>query len=285
MPMNPFRQLLRAHTHQPPLGTWIMAASPIVAEAVGHAGFAWGVVDMEHTPLDSMDLVHMLQAIAGTKMVPVTRVPWNDSVTVKRVLDAGAQTLLFPFVQNAEEARAAVAATRYPPEGIRGMAGMSRASRFGTAPNHFQMANKQVAVIVQLESPQAVAELEAIAAVPGVDALFLGPADLSGAMGHVGQLTHPEVMEVMTQCVRRAKAAGKPVGTVGGSPETVAQYRAAGFDFVAIGSDLGLLMRAAQGAINALQTPAEEHAHSLDHGTAQVTPAPATKVARQDSGY
>jgi 2-keto-3-deoxy-L-rhamnonate aldolase RhmA len=293
--MNPFRQLLRAHTQTPPIGTWIMSASPLVAEAIGHAGFQWGVVDMEHTPLDMMDVIALLQAVAGTKMIPVTRVPWNDSVTVKRVLDAGAQTLLFPFIQNADEARAAVAATRYPPEGIRGMAGMSRASKFGTAPDHFRLANKQVGVIVQIETPQAVEQLEAIAAVPGVDALFIGPGDLSGAMGFVGQLTHPAVMDVMTQCVRRAKAVGKPIGTVGGTPEVVAQYRAAGFDYLAIASDLGLLMRAANSAVAALQTPADDHTHSLDEGTREGDAAAAAKVAAgkknaagaalQSSGY
>ena len=263
MTSNPFRQLLHRGGHQAPLGSWVMSASPIVAEAMGHAGFDWSVVDMEHSPLDLMAVVHMLQAIAGTPMVPVLRVPWNDTVNIKRVLDAGAQTLLVPFVQNAEEARRAAAAVRYPPQGIRGMAGMSRGSKFGTAPDYFNTANEGISVIVQLETPQAVDQLEAIAAVDGVDALFLGPADLSGAMGHIGKLTHPAVMDVMAQAVRRCKAAGKPVGTVGGTPEVVGQYRAMGFDFVAIASDLGLLMRAAQGAIAALRSQAAESAHGL----------------------
>ena len=251
--MNPFRQLLENAGSQAPLGTWVMSASPIVAEAVGCAGFEWGVIDMEHTPLDMMDIVHLMQAVGNTKMLPVLRVPWNDTVTVKRVLDAGAATLLFPFVQNAAEAQRAVAATRYPPEGVRGMAGMSRGSRFGTVPNYYQTANANIGVIVQLETPAAMNELEAIAAVPGVDALFLGPADLSGAMGHVGQLTHPEVMAAMAQAVTRCHALGKPVGTVGGTVEVVQQYRAMGFDYVAVASDLGLLMRGALAAVAALR--------------------------------
>ena len=147
------------------------------------------------------------------------------------------------------------------------MAGMSRGSKFGTAPDYFNTANAGVSVIVQLETPQAVEQLEAIAAVDGVDALFLGPADLSGAMGLVGKLTHPAVMDVMGQAVRRCKAAGKPVGTVGGTAEVVAQYRAMGFDFVAIASDLGLLMRAAQGAITAMRSQNTEHVHDLSSGT------------------
>jgi len=266
--MNPFRQLLLAHGSKAPIGTWVMSASPIVAEAVGTAGFDWGVLDMEHTPLDVMDLVHLLQAVGNTKMVPVVRVPWNDAVTVKRVLDAGAQTVLFPFIQNADEAARAVAATRYPPEGVRGMAGMSRASRFGTTPDYLKVANGMTGVVVQLETPLAIAHLEEIAAVPGVDALFVGPADLSGAMGHVGQLTHPDVMAAMGNAAERARAIGKPIGTVGGTPETVTRYRAMGYDYVAIASDLGLLMRGAQAAVQALRNAGgRAHVHTLVEGT------------------
>lgn len=248
---NPFRQMMKS-IDGPPLGGWLMAGSPLVAEAMGHAGFAWSVVDMEHSPLDLGSLVSLLQAVAGTPMLPITRVPWNDTVMIKRVLDAGARTLLVPFVQDADEARAAVAATRYPPEGVRGMAAMSRGSRFNTIPDWFKVANGAMSVIVQLESPQAVANLEAICAVPGVDAVFLGPADLSGAMGHVGQLDHPEVQAVMADVARRAHACGKWAGTVMGTPELVRAARGMGYDFVGIASDLGLLMRAATGAVKEL---------------------------------
>ena len=265
--MNAFRRLLASAGAQPPLGTWIVSASPIVAEAIGCAGFDWAVVDMEHTPMDMMDVVHLLQAVAGTRTVPIVRLPWNDTVTVKRALDAGAQTLLFPFVQSAEEAKRAVASTRYPPDGVRGMAGMSRGSRFGTAPDHFRAANRQIGVVVQLETPAALDDIEAIAAVDGVDAIFLGPADLSGAMGLVGQFTHPAVMDLMSKAARRCKALGKPIGTIGSTPEVVAQYRAAGFNFVAIDSDLGLLMRAARAAVAALRTPGGDHVHTLAGGT------------------
>jgi len=266
--VNPFNQLLRAHGARSPIGTWVMSASPLVAEAVGLAGFDWGVLDMEHTPLDLMDLVHLLQAVGNTKMVPVVRVPWNDVVTVKRVLDAGAQTLMFPFVQNATEAAQAVAATRYPPEGVRGMAEMSRASRFGTTPDYLRTANRHIGVVVQLETPQAIARLEEIASVPGVDALFVGPADLSAAMGHVGNPMHPSVMTLMTEAARRARALGKPIGTLGGNPEVVTRYRAAGFDFIAVSSDLGLLMRGAQAAVQALSHATEKtQVHTLAEGT------------------
>lgn len=267
--MNAFRQLLKSSGAHPPVGTWISSASPIVAEAIGCAGFDWGLVDMEHAPLDVMGVVQLLQALSGTKMMPVVRVPWNDMVVVKRVLDAGATTLMFPFVQNADEARRAVAATRYPPDGVRGMAGTSRATRYGTTPNYFRSANQNIGVIVQIETPQAIDQIDAIAGVAGVDAMFIGPADLSAAIGHIGQLTHPAVMDLMGRAVQRCKAAGTPIGTLGSSPEAVAQYRAIGFDFVAVSSDIGFIMRGAQAAIAALRTPGDEHVHTLADGTRQ----------------
>ena len=266
--MNAFRQLLQSSGSQPPIGSWVSSASPIVAEAMGLAGFEWGVLDMEHAPVDMMQLVHLLQALGNTKMVPVVRVPWNDAVTVKRVLDAGATTVLFPFVQNADEARRAVAATRYPPAGQRGMSGMSRGARFGTVPNYLKTADAGMGVIVQLETPQALAQLEAIATVEGVDAIFIGPADLSASMGHVGQFTHPAVMQAMADAARRCKRLGKPIGTVGGTPDTVTQYRALGYDFLAVSSDMGLLMSGALAAVRALHGRHDEaHVHSLQTGT------------------
>lgn len=251
--MNAFRQMLAQHPGQAPLGTWIMSASPLVTEASGHAGFDWAVLDMEHTPLDMGSLVQLLQATLGSPMLPIVRIPWNDSVSVKRVLDAGATTVLFPFVQDEHEAARAVAATRYPPEGVRGMAGMSRASKFGTVPDYLQTANAGQGVIVQLETPQAMDRLEAIAAVPGVDALFIGPADLSATMGLPGQLQHPSVVAAMERAAARAHAAGCAIGTVMGTVERVQHYRAAGYDFVGLASDLGLYMRAATAALAQLR--------------------------------
>lgn len=266
--MNAFRQLLRAAGSKPPIGTWISSASPIVAEAIGHAGFDWGVVDMEHAPLDLMGVVHLLQALGNTKMLSIVRVPWNDAVVVKRVLDAGASTLLFPFVQDAAEAARAVAATRYPPAGQRGMSGMSRASKFGTVPNYLKSADAGIGVILQLETPQALARLEEITNVDGVDAIFIGPADLSASMGHVGQFTHPAVMQAMADAARRCKELGKPIGTVGATPDVVTQYRALGYDYLAVSSDMGLLMSGALAAVRALRGMADEsHVHTLHAGT------------------
>jgi 2-keto-3-deoxy-L-rhamnonate aldolase RhmA len=266
--MNAFRQLLMSAGAQPTLGTWIVSASPIVAEAMGHAGFEWGVIDMEHTPLDMMGVVHLLQAVGNTRMVPLVRVPWNDAVTVKRVLDAGATTLLVPFVQNADEARRAVAATRYPPAGIRGMAGMSRASKFGTTPNYLKNADQGMGVVVQLETEAAMRALDSIAAVDGIDALFIGPSDLAGSMGYPGQPLHPAVVELTTQAVQRCRTLGKPIGTLGATPDQVVHYRAMGFNYLAVSSDLGLLMRGATSTLQSLRTQEGTlHVHTLATGT------------------
>jgi 2-keto-3-deoxy-L-rhamnonate aldolase RhmA len=267
--VNPFRQLIKAAGAQPPIGTWILSASPIVTEAVGMAGFDWGVLDMEHSPAGVSDVVQMLQAVGNTKMVPVVRVPWNDAVMVKRVLDAGATTVMFPFVQDAAEAAAAVAATRYPPNGVRGMVGISRATRFGTVPDYVAQADRSMGVIVQLETPQALERIDEIAAVPGVDALFVGPADLAAAMGHPGRAMHPSVLDAMARAARRGGQLGKPVGTIGNTVREVAQYRATGFHFVALGSDLGLFMSGAQAELRALrrQPGDADDVHTLSEGT------------------
>jgi len=253
---NPFKTLLARKDFPAgyPVGTFAMAASPLVAEALGCIGFDWAVVDMEHTPLDLDSLVRMLQAVAGTPMVPITRVPWNDAVMVKRVLDAGAQTLMFPFVQNAEEARRAVAACKYTPQGVRGMAAMSRASRFGTVPDYFKVANNAISVVVQIETPDALAEVDGISSTEGVDSVFLGPGDLSAAMGHVGNLMHPDVVAAMAKAVERCHDAGKPVGSVAGTPEAVAVYRGIGIDYVACASDLALMMRQCAAILSSIRS-------------------------------
>nr|WP_297357530.1 aldolase/citrate lyase family protein [uncultured Caldimonas sp.] len=265
--MNPFKHLLKSAGSHPPVGTWILSADPIVAEAIGHAGFEWAVLDMEHAPADTMDIVHLLQAVSSTRLVPVVRVPWNEPVVVKRVLDAGATTVMFPFVQDAEQARSAVAATRYPPHGVRGVVGMSRASRYGMNPHYLTHANSGICTIVQIETPDACRVVESIAAVEGVDAVFVGPADLSAAMGHLGHPAHPSVLDAMSRAVQCCKRLGMPIGTVGGTPDAVAQYRAIGFDFVGVASDLGLMMRGATAALSALKTQDVDIVHSVTAGT------------------
>ncbi|MEP6656725.1 MAG: aldolase/citrate lyase family protein, partial [Betaproteobacteria bacterium] len=184
----------------------------------------------------------VLRAIAGTPAQAVVRPPWNDMVLIKRAMDAGANTLLIPFVQNADEARRAVSYTRYPPEGVRGVAGSHRGSRYGMVPNYLQTAGTEVCVIVQVETLAAVRQLPEIAAVAGVDSIFVGPNDLAASMGHVGNMPHPEVQEMMAHVARECRSLGKPCGTLGFTPEIVAQYLAFGYSWVAVGSDIAFMM-------------------------------------------
>lgn len=255
--MNAFKQLLqnpargidahpRASHQRVPLGTWVMSASPLVAEAIGHAGFDWAVLDMEHSPLELPGVVQMLQALATTKLVPIVRLPANDAVLFKRLLDAGASTLMVPFVQSAAEARRAVAATRYPPLGMRGVAGMSRATRYGTLRLDTQAADAGVALILQLETPQALDALEEIAAVEGVDALFIGPADLAAALGHLGNPRHREVQAAIDGAIGRIAATGKASGIFALDADDAMVRLADGVCFVSIGTDIGLLARGAE---------------------------------------
>ena len=238
---NPFKHWLRGKGPRPPLGTFVMSTAMTTAEAMGFCGFDFLIIDMEHVPVDVPQVADLLRAVAGTPAQPIVRVPWNDQVMVKRVLDAGAQTLMFPFVQSAQEAQRAVACTRYPPEGVRGVAALHRGSRYGRVANYFKQANEHICVIVQLETPQALQELPAIAAVPGVDALFVGPADLSAAMNHLGEIGHPDVQAALANAARAARANDKPIGIVGPTPPAVQRLLAYGYDFAAVGSDLSML--------------------------------------------
>jgi 2-dehydro-3-deoxyglucarate aldolase/4-hydroxy-2-oxoheptanedioate aldolase len=240
-PANGLKAALKARGRAP-LGTWVMSGSNAVAEAIGWAGFDFAVVDMEHSPIELPDVVRLLQALAPTGCEALVRVPWNDPVTVKRVLDAGARTLMFPMIQSAEEARAAVSATRYPPEGTRGLAVLHRASRYGTVPGYLAGAGAEIGVVVQLETPEAIAAREEIMAVEGVDAIFVGPGDLSASMGHIGNVKAPEVQAALRETAAACAARGVACGIVGPDPATVRDYLDMGFSYVAIGSDLGLMM-------------------------------------------
>lgn len=255
---NRFKRWLGGEGPRPPLGTWLMAAAPATAEAMGYIGFDFLVVDMEHVPIEVSDLTHILRAIGCTPADAVVRLAWNDQVLIKRVLDAGAQTIMVPFVQTAEEARQAVSFAKYPPEGVRGVAAVHRGSRFGRVGDYLKRANGEVAVIVQLETPDAIARLPEIAAVPGVDALFVGPGDLSAAMGHIGNIAHPDVQALIESAAKASRAAGKPVGIVGPNPDMVRRFIDYGYDFAAIASDIAMMTGRASDWLGALRDqPAE----------------------------
>ncbi|MEI9985163.1 MAG: aldolase/citrate lyase family protein [Aliidongia sp.] len=251
--LNPFKTWLAENRATPPLGSWLMSAAPSTAEAMGHCGFDFLVVDMEHVPVEVPDMVAILRAMSGTPAQPVVRLAWSDQVLVKRVLDAGARSLMFPFIENAEEAAEAVRFTRYPPDGVRGVAAVHRASQFGRIPNYLARANDSVAVIVQLETPGAIDRLPEIAAVPGVDALFVGPGDLSASMGLMGQIGHDDVQAAIARAAEMAKAAGKPIGIVGPNPDMVRRFLSYGYDYAAIASDMAMMIGRAVDWLGALR--------------------------------
>ncbi|MCA0240978.1 MAG: 2-dehydro-3-deoxyglucarate aldolase [Proteobacteria bacterium] len=232
------RRLQEAPT---PLGTWLMSASATCAEALGWSGLDFLVVDMEHVPIELPDMVDIHRALAGTPAGTITRLPWNDAVTVKRVLDAGAQTLMFPMVQTPEQAAAAVRATRYPPAGIRGVAAVHRASHYGTLADYLVRSGPELFVIVQVETVEAYARMPEIAAVDGVDAVFIGPGDLAASMGHLGDVLHPEVQAAVRQAPQAVHRAGRKAGVVAPTAELARSLAEVGYDFVAIGSDLAAM--------------------------------------------
>ncbi len=240
---NAFKHGLAAGQLQ--IGLWSSLCSNIAAEVIGDAGFDWILLDTEHSPNEIPGLFGQLQAIGRGGSTPIIRPAWNDAVLAKRALDIGAQTLLFPYVQNAEEARRAVASTRYPPEGVRGVAVASRASRFGRTPGYLTKANSEMCVLVQVETRDALRELEAIAKVDGVDGVFIGPSDLAASLGHLGNPAHPEVQAAIEDAAKQLKALGTPAGILSGNEDEVRRYIAWGYLFVAVGADVGLLAKGA----------------------------------------
>jgi 4-hydroxy-2-oxoheptanedioate aldolase len=245
LPVNPFKRALRAGRQQ--VGLWSSLAHPTSVEILAGSSFDWLLLDMEHSPNDVNMVLSQLQAAAsGGNAHPIVRPPWNEAVIIKRLLDAGAQTLLLPFVQNADEARRAVAATRYPPDGVRGFASSARAQRYGRVKDYHARAADELCVLVQVETPEALKNLEAIAAVDGVDGIFIGPGDLSSTMGMLGRQNHPDVVSTIEAAIRRIVATGKAAGILTSDETLARRYIAAGTTFTAVGSDVGLLVRGAE---------------------------------------
>jgi 4-hydroxy-2-oxoheptanedioate aldolase len=227
------------------IGLWSSLCSNMAAEIISDSGFDWILLDTEHSPNEIPGLMEQLQAMERGTATPVVRAAWNDAVLLKRILDIGAQSVLIPFVQNAEEARRAVAATRYPPQGIRGTAGSARGSRYGRVKDYLKKANAEICVLVQAETREALGQLEAIAKVDGIDGVFIGPSDLAASLGHIGELTHPEVQKAIEDAGRRLKALGKPAGILTLDEDEARRYISWGYTFVAVGADVGLLARSA----------------------------------------
>ncbi len=241
LPANPFKRALAEG--RPQIGLWCTLSSPIAVEVMAGSGFDWLLIDTEHSPNELDMVLSQLQAAAAYPGHAVVRPAWNDTVLIKRLLDIGAQSLLIPYVQNAEEARQAVASTRYPPEGKRGVSGVTRASGFGRIPGYARRAHEEISVLVQVETRQALASIEAMAEVSGVDGIFVGPADLAADMGHVGEPGHPEVQAAIEDAITRIRRAGKAPGILFADEARLRRYLELGALFVAVGVDAAILAR------------------------------------------
>lgn len=242
---NEFKRAIAAG--RPQIGLWNSLAHYGSVEIVAGAGFDWLLLDTEHAP-NELPMVHtqLLAAKAGGTAHPVVRPAWNDAVVLKRLLDVGVQSFLIPYVQTEEEARQAVAATRYPPEGFRGFASTSRASGFGRIKDYYARAPEEICVLLQIETQLGLDNLEAIARVEGVDGIFVGPGDLSASIGYLGQPGHPDVQKVILDAVGRIKACGKAPGILTGDEALARRYLDAGCLFTAVGADNAILARGAE---------------------------------------
>ena len=238
---NPLKRALREG--RPQIGLWSSLTGHITAEVLGGAGFDFLVLDTEHAPNELPMVQSQLQALTGGTAAPVVRPAWNDPVLFKRFLDIGAQTFIVPMIQTPEEARRAVAATRYPPAGIRGVSVATRANRYGRVKDYLQRAHEEICLHLQLETRSALRNLEAIAAVEGIDGLFIGPSDLAADLGHLGNYGHPEVREAIEDAIPRIRKAGKAAGILAPIEADARHWLELGATFVAVGSDVGLLAR------------------------------------------
>lgn len=242
---NTFKHALAARQSQ--IGLWLGMCSPYTAEMIGGAGFDWLLIDGEHAPNTLDTILGQLQALAPHPVHPVVRSAWNDPVEIKRLLDIGATTLLVPMVQDAGQAAQAVAATRYPPQGVRGVgAALARASQWNRTPDYLSRANDQVCVLVQVETAAAMTQIEAICAVDGVDGVFIGPSDLAADMGHLGEPGHPDVQRAVEDGIARINACGKAAGILIADEALARRYIELGTTFTAVGVDTSLLVKSAQ---------------------------------------
>ena len=221
------------------IGCWSSLASPITTEILGLAGFDWILLDGEHSPNDTITFIPQLMALKDSASAPVVRPSSNNVVEIKRLLDAGFYNFLIPFVETVEEASRAVAATRYPPQGIRGVSVGQRSNRYGTLPDYFKDINQHICVMVQIESRAGMAATREIAALDGVDSIFVGPSDLAAALGHLGNPSHPDVQAAIAEVFAASKASGKPTGILAPVESEARKYIEMGATFVGVGSDLG----------------------------------------------
>ena len=242
---NPFKAALVARQAQ--VGLWLSMADPYLAEVSATAGFDWLLIDGEHAPNDLRSTLAALQALAPYRSQPVVRAVRGEVSLIKQLLDIGAQNLLVPMVDTPEQARQIVSATRYPPEGIRGVgSAIARASRWSSRTDYLDASDGEVCLLVQAESVTALRNLASICAVEGVDGVFIGPADLAASMGYRGNSGHPQVLAAIEQAIRTIVASGKAAGTLTSDPALARRYLDLGCTFVATGVDILLFANAAR---------------------------------------
>ena len=241
---NTFKRRLKGA--DPLIGLWMQLVSNSAAESLAYSGFDWLLIDGEHAPNEVQDVLGQLQAIAAGDSSPIVRIAWNDAVLFKRLLDIGVQTFLVPQVNSVEEAKKAVRAVRYPPNGVRGMAGCSRANRFAHVPDYYKVADGEICMIVQIETRAAAAQVREIASVEGIDAVFIGPADLAADMGHLGDPGHPEIQAAIAGILAAAQSVGKPAGIFAFGPDDARKRLASGFRFASVGADLSTMIKACE---------------------------------------
>ncbi len=244
MPKNRFKAAIKEGT--PQIGLWCCGAEPSFAEMLANCGYDWMMFDTEHSPMDPLVVQPMLQAVAPYDVSALVRPTGLDPFQIKKFLDAGAQSIMVPYIQTVEEAELAVASVTYPPKGIRGVAGVTRASRYGAVADYAKKARDEICLILQIETKAAMDRIEDIAKVPGVDALFVGPADMAASLGYPGQNTHPEVRAACADAIRRIRAAGLPAGFLSPDDSLLEEMVEAGSVFTAVDLDLTILKRGAQ---------------------------------------
>lgn len=232
---------------RPQIGLWQALANPYTAEICAGAGFDWLLIDGEHAPNDVPLILAQLQAVAAYPVEPVVRLPVGDTVLVKQMLDIGARTLLVPMIETAAQAAEMVRATRYPPDGVRGVgSAIGRASRWNRRPAYLQDAAAEICLLLQVESVAGLAAVDEIAATPGVDGVFVGPSDLAAALGHLGNPGHPEVQAAVEHAFQRIISAGKAAGILIADTRLAHHYLKLGASFVAVGTDVTILARGAE---------------------------------------
>lgn len=257
--MNGNRFKIALIQDRPLTGFWLTLCSPTVTEIAAQSGADWVLLDMEHSPSDLSMILDQLRAARGGATEPVVRPPFSEQVMTKRLLDIGARTLMFPMIQSAEMAAEAVSWTRYPLKGVRGYSGITRANDYGRQSDYLESCEQDICVIAQIETPEAIEAIPGIAAVEGVDAIFIGPGDLAASMGKLGTVAAAEVQEAIGRATEAAHAAGTPIGILGYGEAAARKYFESGINFVAIAGDAWLMAKSMGAMLQALPKECDGH--------------------------